>query len=210
MAVSFDQLSTHEALIEIARDFHARGWMAGTAGNLSARDAEGCFWITASGRPKGRLEGCDFLLISLSDGEVLERASPHDKPSAETAIHRAIYHCFPDARACVHVHTVDACIAAERLSAVTVELPLPGLEMLKGLGIWEENPRVGLPLFGNPLDVDRIAGAILSRFKASAPRVPALMVRGHGVTVWGAGLQEAYNRVEVLEFMLSYIARSHT
>ena len=33
------------------------------------------------------------------------------------------------------------------------------------------------------------------------------MVRGHGATVWVAGLQQAYNRFECLEFILSYLAR---
>jgi methylthioribulose-1-phosphate dehydratase len=36
----------------------------------------------------------------------------------------------------------------------------------------------------------------------------ALLVRGHGPTVWGASLQEAYNRFETLEFILRYL--SHT
>jgi len=47
-----DDLPPRAALVEIARDFHARGWMAGTAGNLSAREDDEHFWITASGRPK--------------------------------------------------------------------------------------------------------------------------------------------------------------
>jgi len=61
MARSLDDLKPRAALVEIARDFHARGWMAGTAGNLSARADDGHFWITASGKPKGRLEENDFL-----------------------------------------------------------------------------------------------------------------------------------------------------
>ena len=56
MANSLDELHPRAALVEIARDFHARGWMAGTAGNLSAREDENHFWITASGKPKGRLD----------------------------------------------------------------------------------------------------------------------------------------------------------
>ena len=42
------------------------------------------------------------------------------------------------------------------------------------------------------------------------PPLSALMVRGHGATVWGAGLQQAYNRFECLEFILSYLARQRT
>lgn len=207
MANTLDQLTPRAALIEIARDFHARGWMAGTAGNLSAREDDGSFWITASGKPKGRLEENDFLLMAIADGKVIEH-SGNAKPSAETAIHRSLYQCFPEARACLHVHSVDACLAAAPTPAAADSLPLPPLEMLKGLGIWEEQPRAVLPLFENFLEVGTIAAAISLRFKQSSPQVPALMVRGHGITVWGGGLQETYNRVEVLEFIMSYLARN--
>ena len=207
MPHTLDQLPLRAALVEIARDFHARGWMAGTAGNLSARDDDASFWITGSGRPKGRLAETDFLLINIADGGVVERSRADGKPSAETAIHRVIYQCIPTARACLHVHTVDACLAAARVAAGATVLPLPALEMLKGLGVWEQQPQVSLPLFANTLDVSKIAEAIAARFAHELPWVPALMVHGHGVTVWGDSLQEAYNRVECMEFILSYLAR---
>ncbi len=206
MANTLDDPPPRAALIEIARDFHARGWMAGTAGNLSVREDDGSFWITASGKPKGRLEENDFLLVAIADGKIIEH-SGNAKPSAETAIHRSLYQCFPEACACLHVHSVDACLAAAHAPANADSLPLPPLEMLKGLGVWDEHPQVSLPLFENFLDVARIADAIATRFKTTAPQVPALMVRGHGITVWGGGLQETYNRVEVMEFIMSYLAR---
>jgi methylthioribulose-1-phosphate dehydratase len=84
---------------------------------------------------------------------------------------------------------------------------LPPLEMLKGLGIWEERPVVALPLFPNLPDVPAIAEAIRQRFSATPPDLPALMIHEHGVTAWGHSLQEAYNRVEIVEFLMSYLAR---
>lgn len=210
MAARFDQLPTRVALAEIARDFHARGWMAGTAGNLSAVAAGGreSFWITASGQPKGRLDPDDFLLVSIADGAVVEQRRPGAKPSAETCIHQTLYRLFPEVGAVLHVHTVDACLAVARVPAMAEALPLPPLEMLKGLGIWEAAPQAELPLFDNPPEVPEIAEAVAARFAGRPPRVPALMLRGHGVTVWGRTLQEAYNRVEVVEFLMSYVARS--
>lgn len=228
MSQPLDDLNPRTALAEIARDFHRRGWMAGTAGNLSARDRKdpASFWITASGLPKGRLDEYDFLRTAIADDRVLERynsdassvetttlaasfrALVSNKPSAETAIHRVIYQLFPEVNACLHIHTVDACLAAAHCSADSVELSLPPLEMIKGLDIWEERPAVALPLFANWLDVPAIAEEIRRRFMATPPAVPALMIHGHGTTVWGHSLQEAYNRVEIVEFLMSYLARS--
>lgn len=215
MARTLDQLSRRGALVEIARQLYARGWMAGTAGNLSARatPAEShagrdAFWITASGVPKGQLEERDFLLIEIETGEVLSRPSADTKPSAETTIHQAVYGLFPQATSCLHGHSVDASLAVHRLAPKTTELPLPPLEMIKGLGVWEQDPQIGLALFENHVDVQKITHDIIDRFKAAPPALPALMIRNHGVTVWGSSLQEAYNRLECLEFLLSFVARS--
>jgi methylthioribulose-1-phosphate dehydratase len=206
MAESLDDLRSRAALVEVARDFHARGWMAGTAGNLSAREDENHFWITASGKPKGRLDENDFLLVRIPDGAVIERRRPEDKPSAETTIHAALYRLFPDARACLHGHIVEAAIAAGRAKKGAKSLRLPPIEMIKGFDIWQQNPKVDLPLFENVLDVAKIAREIEKRFRKTKPPLTALMIRAHGPTVWGKSLQEAYNRFEILEFLLRYAA----
>ncbi|MBI3778801.1 MAG: methylthioribulose 1-phosphate dehydratase [Gammaproteobacteria bacterium] len=208
MAQTLDDLPPRAALVEIARDFHARGWMAGTAGNLSAREDDEHFWITASGKPKGRLDELDFLLVRVNDGEVVERVRPDNKPSAETSIHRALYALFPDARACLHGHSVTACLAADRAKKGAKNLRLAAIEMIKGFDIWQRNPKADLPLFDNHLDVAKIAKDIEACFKKAKPAATALMVRSHGPTVWGASRQEAYNRFEILEFILRYQANS--
>ncbi len=209
MARNFDQMPTREALAAIAHDFHGRGWMAGTAGNLSARsnEDEECFWITSSGLPKGSLDADDLILVRSSDGTVQQRLRENARPSAETSIHQAIYSLFPSAQACFHVHTVDACLATARVDYHTTEMRLPALEMIKGLDIWEETPQVNLALFDNMLDVPLIAHEIRERFTHNPPQLPALMIRNHGVTVWGSSLQQAYNRTEIIEFIMSYMAR---
>jgi methylthioribulose-1-phosphate dehydratase len=208
MAITLDDLPPRTALVEMARDFHQRGWMSGTAGNLSARADDDSFWITASGRPKGRLDESDFLLVRIQDGEVVERVAPGNKPSAETVIHRTIYTLFPDARACLHGHSVDGCLVSGRAKRDAKVLRLPAIEMLKGFDIWKQNPKVDLPLFENTLEVARIAAEIGKRLGKVPPALSALMVRSHGATVWGRGLQEAYNRFECLEFILGVAARA--
>ncbi len=206
MAESLDDLHSRAALVAVARDFHARGWMAGTAGNLSAREDENHFWITASGKPKGRLDENDFLLVRIPDGAVIERRRPEDKPSAETTIHAVLYRLFPEARACLHGHLVEAAIAAERAKKGAKSLRLPPIEMIKGFDIWQQTPKVDLPMFENVLDVAKIAREIEKRFRKTKPPLTALMIRAHGPTVWGKSLQEAYNRFEILEFLLRYAA----
>lgn len=190
------------ALIASARQFYQLGWMVGTAGNLSAKMSDGSFWITASGKSKGQLQEDDFVRVTV-DGEVLDLCHPSNRPSAETSIHQAIYSLFPEAKACYHVHSVEANLVSSWVAGDG--LPLPPLEMVKGLGVWEENPEVAIPVFENYLEVPRIASAIRDRFSAYPPRIPALLIRHHGVTVWADSPQTAQNYVEVAEYIFRYL-----
>ncbi|HKV12339.1 MAG TPA: methylthioribulose 1-phosphate dehydratase [Thermoanaerobaculia bacterium] len=192
-----------DVLIEASRLFYSRGWMMGTAGNLSLRLEDGTFWITASGKLKGRLGKEDFLRMA-PGGEVLERERPGDRPSAETSLHDAIYALFPEARACYHVHSIPGNVAARLTAGDT--LPLPPLEMIKGLGIWDENPQVTLAVFPNHAHVPRIAEEMAARFRQSPPQVPGFLIRDHGLTTWGNTPDAALNHVELFEYIFGYIA----
>ncbi|HEY9892755.1 MAG TPA: methylthioribulose 1-phosphate dehydratase [Candidatus Sericytochromatia bacterium] len=190
-------------LIAAASHFYHLGWMVGTAGNLSARMPDGSFWITASGRNKGHLSTDDFLRLAI-DGKVLEQPSLETRPSAETSIHQAIYSLFPDAQACYHVHSIEANLVSHFSEGDA--LPLPPLEMLKGLGVWEENPtNVAMPVFANHLEVPRIASEICDRFRTASPPINALLIRNHGVTVWASSPEGATNYLEVAEYIFRYI-----
>ncbi len=189
-------------LITAAGQFYQLGWMVGTAGNLSAQMPDGSFWITASGRNKGQLNIDDFIRIA-PNGTVLEQPSPDARPSAETSIHQAIYSLFPNAQACYHVHSIEANLVSSFTDGDA--LPLPPLEMLKGVGVWEENPKVAIPVFANHLEVPRIASDIYERFKATPPPVSVLLIRNHGVTVWASSLEGARNYLEIAEYIFRYM-----
>ena len=189
-------------LISTAGHFYQLGWMVGTAGNLSARMPDGSFWITASGRNKGQLSLDDFIRIS-PDGTVIEQSVPDARPSAETSIHQAIYSLFSEAQACYHVHSIEANLVSNFTTGDS--LPLPPLEMLKGFGVWEENPKVVMPVFANHLEVPQIARDIEERFKAAPPSINALLIRNHGVTVWASSPEVARNSLELAEYIFRYM-----
>jgi methylthioribulose-1-phosphate dehydratase len=190
-----------DLLVDVARLFYERGWMAGTAGNLSLRQPDGSFWITASGKIKGSRE--DFLRLA-PGGEVLERGRPEARPSAETSLHDAIYRLIPEARACFHIHSIAGNVAARLVDGDS--LRLPPLEMIKGFGIWEEEPVVPLAIFPNHAQVPRIAGELAARFATEPPRVPGFLIRDHGLTAWGRDADAALNHVELFEYLFGYLS----
>jgi methylthioribulose-1-phosphate dehydratase len=189
-------------LINAAGQFYQQGWMVGTAGNLSLRHCADTFWITASGKSKGQLTEQDFVRVNLA-GVVVESPHENNRPSAETSIHQVIYNLFPEAQACYHVHSIEANLASS--FALRDTLPLPPLEMLKGLGVWVEKPQVTMPVFENYLEVPRIAEEICDRFTDFPPDIPALLIRNHGVTVWASSPITAQNHLEIVEYIFSYM-----
>ncbi|MEC4985285.1 MAG: methylthioribulose 1-phosphate dehydratase [Oscillatoria sp. PMC 1068.18] len=195
-------LDPRNSIIQAARQFYQLGWMVGTAGNLSVKMSDNSFWITASGKNKGQLSEKDFVRIA-PNGEMIESGYPENRPSAETSIHQAVYSLFPEAKACYHVHSVEANLVANFTQAKTLELP--PLEMLKGLGIWLENPQVKISLFENHFSVPKIAAEIVTRFINSPPEIPALLIRNHGVTVWGNSPVAAQNHLEIIEYIFRYL-----
>jgi methylthioribulose-1-phosphate dehydratase len=182
-----------ERLIDAASSFHARGWMEGTAGNLSARTDHG-FWITASGVAKGQLSESDFVRVGM-DGTIY-RSDGGRKPSAETSIHQRIYQMYPQAHWCYHVHTM----ASVRASLGRAVVTLPPLEMLKGFGL-PDKP-VDIPVLHNHAEVSRIADDL----KNLADQLPApiLLISGHGLTTWAAEEQQCRNQLELADFLLRF------
>ncbi len=185
----------------LARRLYRRGWMEGTAGNLSLRLGPDLL-ITASGCHKGVLTEEDILRIPL-DGE-LPLPSPDAKrrPSAETSIHRTIYRLFPKTGAVLHVHTIEASLASECGGS---EILLPPLEVLKGLGVADPETRPALPVFENDNRVPEIARAIGERLPDPRYPLPGLLIRHHGTTVWGETLDEALRHLELLEFSMRFL-----
>ena len=194
-------------LSNIGKRLYERGWMWGTAGNLSARTVDG-IWITASGVNKGSLGDMDFIRID-EQGSNLE--TPKGKRcSAETTLHLAVYQHFPDQHACLHVHTTTSNLVCQIPEIQDQRnfpkwLNIPPLEMLKGLGIWEENPHCAIPIFPNHLHVPQIASELSSTLKAELFNVPGFLIEHHGLTVWGQDTNEALNRLECFAYIFKYI-----
>jgi methylthioribulose-1-phosphate dehydratase len=195
-------------LCEAASHFYKQGWMLGTAGNLSVKLNDGSFWITGSGKSnfvRVDTDGKAFAIPPVSFANAPQFNAL--KPSAETSIHQVIYEIFPEACACYHVHSIEANLVSNFVEGD--ELPLPALEMLKGLGIWEENPNCAMPLFRNHFDVPKIAEDIKNYFQRNHQKkqtqVPALLIRNHGITVWANSPKAAFHYIEVAEYIFRYM-----
>ncbi|GAA2934642.1 methylthioribulose 1-phosphate dehydratase [Streptomyces enissocaesilis] len=198
---------TAQQLAQFSRTLYERGWMPGTAGNLSMRvpRAPGRALITASGRDKGDLRIQDMVEIDAETG----RPSPgQDRASAETSLHAALYRTT-DAQAVIHVHSPHATAVAHRagLDGATSVVHIERYELLKGLGL-DDPAAAKLPVFPNWARVDRIAEDIAAHVPADPGCPPGLLIADHGITVWGQTLGQARNRLECLEALCQLLVLS--
>lgn len=183
--MTFEEVS--ETLAGIGRFFHARGWAPATSGNYSAKLADGRVAITVSGAHKGRLTPHDVMILDSGD---------HRRPSAETALHLALYRRFPEVGAVLHSHSPVSVALGRALGGDrwTIE----GHELLKALpGVATHEIAVDVPIVDNSQDMAVIEAAVAPRLGA----VPAYMIRGHGLYGWGRDIGEAERVVEALEWL---------
>ena len=192
-------------LIKAATSFYNRGWMLGTSGNLSARINSTEFWVTASGLPKGQLTDDDFLIVGLHDA--LPKVVGPQKSSAETIIHQFLYRYDETIGAVYHVHTPAANLLTRLYPDSKIRLP--AIEMIKGLGFWQENPIVNVMVTPNHSRVEDIANEMTERLP-DFPNVPGFLIRDHGITAWGKTPQEAMNRCEIWCYLCEWMVQAKT
>src|SRR5262249_4282892 len=192
-------------LAEVGRSFHARGWVLGTGGNVSAvlRRKPLRLAISPSGADKGFLAPEAFLEID--DRVQVWRGS--GKPSAEALLHLAVVRAR-GAGAVLHTHSVWSTILSEAFASQG-GLSITGFEMLKGLdGVTTHEHQEWLPLLENWQDIPTLARELAATL-ARHPQAHGFLLRRHWLYTWGKDLPEARRHVEVLEFLLEVLARTH-
>jgi methylthioribulose-1-phosphate dehydratase len=193
------------SLAEAAKGFYQRGWVLGTSGNFSAVVSLEPLRlvITSSGFDKGRLTTDQFVQVD-GDGKVVAGAG---RPSDETKLHLAIVRHRP-AMAVLHTHSVWS----TTLSALLInngEIAISGYEMLKGLaGVHTHKHQESLPILDNSQNMDELARD-LEELLHWRPDTHGFLLRGHGLYTWGGSVDEARRHVEILEFLLEVVGRTH-
>jgi methylthioribulose-1-phosphate dehydratase len=189
------------ALCRVARLFGERQWCLATAGNFSLRaDARHCL-ITRSGKDKSLLVPGDLMMCDL-DGAAVDAGL---KPSAEAALHTALYRQDAAIGAVLHTHSVTATVLSRALAN---DLVVSGYEMQKAFrGIRSHEEALTIALFENTQDMDELAAAVVGRLASGTLPAPGFLVRGHGLYAWGADLAEAQRHVEGFEFLLACVLK---
>lgn len=193
------------SLASVAKSLHARGWLLGTSGNLSAvvQREPLRLAMSPSGIDKGELDPAQVLTID----ENARVVSDHNvKPSDESLLHIRIVQTR-GAGAVLHTHSVWNTMLSD-LYGSEGGVNIQGYEMLKGLqGVRTHEHSEWLPIVKNSQDMPALAGTVADTLNNHQAAHGFLLER-HGLYTWGDNLSQAKRHIEIFEFLLETMGRT--
>lgn len=175
------------ALVAAGRRLAAGGLVVGTAGNLSVRAGEHVV-VTGSGTDLGELTP-ERLSVVDRDGAVV---AGDPRPTSELPLHLAIY-AHTDAAAIAHAHSMSS-IAVGLTHDVLP--PVHYATLLLG-GVVRVAPYA---TFGTTRLADGVLAALTGR--------SAALLRNHGSVAFGGSVEEACERLELVEWLAEVYRRA--
>jgi len=178
-------------IVKIGHKLYERGYVVATDGNISARLDDGRLIFTPTGKCKGELQEDELVVMHPSDDY-----SEFAGLTSEAPMHLEVYQQRQDVKAVIHSHP-----------PYTVALNLAGIDLK-----WNLLPELILTLgevpttpFATPCTPEG-AEAIRELIKDHN----AIVLYRHGALTVGTNLEEAFHRLERLEFAAKVIYLAHT
>lgn len=182
-------------ICDLARGFYDLGWVTGTGGGICIRSGDEVV-IAPSGVQKERMQPEQMFSMAL-DGTVLSR--PDDaalRPSECSSLFlKAI--TLRGAGAVIHSHSVHAVLATLLFDRA---FEVSHLEMIKGIAGMGYHDTLRVPIIDNTARECDLADALEEAILA-APDTYAILVRRHGVYVWGADWLQAKTHAECYDYL---------
>ena len=182
-------------ICDLARSFYDLGWVSGTGGGICIRDGDRVV-MAPSGVQKERMRPDQMFTVAL-DGSILSRPADADLRPSECAslFLKAIN--LRGAGAVIHNHSIHAVMAT---MLFTTEFTISHLEMIKGIEGMAYGDRLVVPIIENTARecdlADSLENAILQY-----PATHAVLVRRHGVYVWGSDWVKAKTQAECYDYL---------
>jgi methylthioribulose 1-phosphate dehydratase/enolase-phosphatase E1 len=194
---------------ELCRQFYEHGWVTGTGGSISIRSGEKIF-MTPSGVQKERIKPEELFIVDKS-GKVL--TPPATKPGCGPA---KLSDCAPlflhaynqrDAGAVLHSHGLS-CNLVTLLFEGQSEFRISKQEMIKGIDGHGYFDDLVIPIIENTAWEHELADS-LGQAIANYPKAVAVLVRHHGMYVWGKTWEQAKRHAECLHYLFESTIQSY-
>lgn len=203
-------IETRALISELCRQFYNLGWVSGTGGSITikAHDEsvprhQQLVLMSPSGVQKERMVPEDMYILS-PKGTILSaplpKPYPHKPPKCSDCAPLFIKaYEMRNAGAVIHSHGMESCIAT-MLNPLAKEFRITHMEMIKGIqghGYYDE---LVIPIIENTAH-ERELTASLAKAIEAYPKTTAVLVRNHGIYVWGDSWIHAKTQAECYHYL---------
>lgn len=224
-----DEAKVVKSLIsQMCEKFYEKGWMPGTGGGLSIRIGNGTdddpfrVFSTPSGIQKEDMIGDDLFELDMDQKVTVIPKTPGLKLSSMTNIWYCVYDNRPASRCVIHTHSMYAQLSTllnqdqdqyneinddegnDNETEVEVEridcLRITHLEMIKGVGNHAYDSMLEIPIIDNQRSENLLAPDF-EKAISQYPKCNAVLVRRHGVYVWGDSWEDAKTKLESFDYL---------
>uniref|UniRef100_A0A0C9S9A4 Probable bifunctional methylthioribulose-1-phosphate dehydratase/enolase-phosphatase E1 n=1 Tax=Wollemia nobilis TaxID=56998 RepID=A0A0C9S9A4_9CONI len=195
---------------ELCKQFYGLGWVSGTGGSITIKahdprlpKSQQLIVMAPSGVQKERMAAEDMYVLS-ANGSVLSAPSPksfpHKPPKCSECgpLFLKVYHMC-NAGAVIHSHGLESCLAT-MIDPSAKEFRITHMEMIKGIqghGYYDE---LVVPIIENTAREYELT-EFLAEAIAAYPKTTAVLVRNHGIYIWGDSWISAKTQAECYHYL---------
>ncbi|XP_073297175.1 probable bifunctional methylthioribulose-1-phosphate dehydratase/enolase-phosphatase E1 isoform X1 [Primulina huaijiensis] len=209
---------TKTLISELCRQFYDLGWVSGTGGSIAVRvhddsipRQQQLIVMSPSGVQKERMENDDMHVLSSSGSvlsEPLAKPWPYKPPkcSDSSPVFLKAFE-LRDAGAVVHSHGMESCLVT-MINPLSKEFRITHMEMIKGIqghGYYDE---LVVPIIENTAHERELTDSISEAIKAY-PKTDAVLVRNHGIYIWGDSWISAKTQAECYHYLFDAAIKLH-
>ncbi|KAF8264376.1 Methylthioribulose-1-phosphate dehydratase [Lactarius quietus] len=214
LVTSDDFLHPANLIPELCRGFYHLGWVTGTGGGISIRVADKVY-IAPSGVQKERIQPAHIFVLPYPspDGDRVFLRQP-SLDLRESACTPLFWNAFDlrGAGSCIHTHSQNAVMAT---------LLTPGSlfrishQMIKGVRVGGMKAALSyldtlvVPIIENTPNEEDLKDSMADAMQRF-PEAAAVLVRRHGVYVWGSDWEKAKTQTECLDYLFEIAVKMKT
>ncbi|KAJ3218437.1 hypothetical protein HK099_005075 [Clydaea vesicula] len=200
--LSSDPEHASNLIPELCKLFYNNGWVTGTGGGMTIRQHDH-YYIAPSGVQKERMQPSDLFILNKNQ-EII--SLPHNKSLKMSQCTPLFFNAYNlrNCGACIHTHSQNAVLATLLFSGS--HFTITHQEMIKGIrrgdskDYYKYYDTLTVPIIENTAEErdlkERMEKAILDN-----PDTNAVLVRRHGVYVWGETWEKAKCMTECYDYL---------
>jgi methylthioribulose-1-phosphate dehydratase len=195
--------SPRALVVELCKQFYAQGWVSGTGGGISIRK-NNVVYLAPSGVQKERIAEEDLYELDIDENVLCKPVNPSLTPSACQPL---FFNAFRlrDAGAVIHSHALETMLVT---LLYREHFECTQLEMMKGITGHGYYDKLVVPIIDNTAQERDLADS-MARAIEENPSSHAVLVRRHGVYIWGKDWVQAKTHAECYHYLFDAAVRMH-